>query len=180
MIIVSGKLGSRKIETLKSNQSRPTSSKVRAAIFDHLGSSFSSGKMLDVFAGTGAMSFEALSRGFEQATLIEQNHEAMQMIKKNIHTLQLESQIELLQKDSLNSLKDLQASYDFIFIDPPYQYKKLEAIIEEVALLEILKDKGYCIIETDKRQDLRDEYSGLARYKKKKYGSTTIHYYKKA
>lgn len=180
MIIVSGTLGSRTIETLKSNQSRPTSSKVRAAIYDHLGSRFSHGSMLDVFAGTGAMSFEALSRGFDEATLIEQNPESMKMIKNNVETFKLETRVNLIQKDSLYCLKDLNQSYDFIFIDPPYQYKDLNQIIDQVASLEILKDKGYCIIETDRRQELKDEYPGLVRYKKKKYGNTIIHYYQKA
>lgn len=180
MIIISGKLGSRKIETLKSSVSRPTSSKIRAAIFDHLGSSFSHGSMLDVFAGTGAMSYEALSRGFDSAILIEKDREAMNVIKRNIKTLNLEGQVDLIQRDSLTYLKDIEKKFDFIFIDPPYKYKDTDKILEQVGSLELLKEKGYCIVETDRRYELKESYNSLTRYREKKYGNTKIHYYQKA
>ena len=180
MKIISGTLGSRNIETLKSDLSRPTSAKIRAAIFDHLGSNFSSGKMLDVFAGTGAMSFEALSRGFDQALLIEKDYRAVSLIKENVKNLNLNNRVELVQGDSYHELNKIEGSFDFIFIDPPYKYDKLEEVIDQVASLEILKDKGYCIVETDRKYELQDQYKTLKRYRFKKYGNTTIHYYQKA
>lgn len=180
MRIIAGTLGSRNIETLKSDLSRPTSAKIRAAIFDHLGSNFSSGKMLDVFAGTGAMSYEALSRGFDKAVLIEKNYRAMSVIKDNVKNFNLKERVDMIQADSYQHLKNIEDSFDLIFIDPPYKYDKLEEVIDLVASLEILKNKGYCIIETDRRYDLQDEYKSLKRYRSKNYGNTTIHYYQKA
>ena len=180
MRVISGELRSRVIETLEDDLSRPTSSKIRAAVFDHLGSSFSGGKMLDVFAGTGAMSYEALSRGYDEAVMLDKDYRAVGIIKKNVRNFGLNDRVEVIQADSYLHLQNLNDKFDLIFIDPPYQYDKIEEVLEEVASLELLSEKGYCIIETDRRYDLKDEYKSLKRYRSKKYGNTKIHYYQKA
>lgn len=180
MRIIAGTLGSRKIETLKSDLSRPTSAKIRAAIFDHLGSNFSNGTMLDVFAGTGAMSFEALSRGFDKSVLLEKDRRAMEIIKTNVSNLKLNDNVELIQGDSYHALSKITERFDLVFIDPPYKYEKIEEILQQVISLELLEEKGYCIIETDHRYALKSEYGSLIRYREKEYGNTKIHYFQKA
>lgn len=180
MKIIAGELGSRTIKTLKSNTSRPTSAKIRAAIFDHLGSFFSGGTILDLFAGTGAMSFEALSRGFDQATLVEKDREAANIIRKNVDEFNLHNSTEINIENSINFLNSTTKRFDLIFIDPPYKYDQIERVIDLVASLDILEDRGYCIVETDARIPLKETYGTLKKYKKKKYGNTKIHYYKKA
>lgn len=180
MRIIAGSLGSRTIETLKSDLSRPTSAKIRAAVYDHLGSRFSGGAILDVFAGTGAMSFEAISRGFDQAVLIEKDREAMGIIKLNVRNFKIDKQVQCIQADSFHALSKLNQKFELIFIDPPYKYNKIEEILEQVTSLELLADKGYCVVETDFRYPLKDVYGSLKRYKEKKYGKTLIHYYQKA
>lgn len=177
MRIVAGSLGSRKIKSLKTNQSRPTSEKIRSAIFDHLGSSFSEGSFLDLFSGTGAMSFEAISRGFDFAVLVEKDRKAFGIIKENIKDLNLEDSTKVLNMDAKRFLKTNHEKFDLIFMDPPYNYDEIEQLLVEIDKLEILREKGYCIVETDKNVNLADNLSTLHKYQLKKYGNTLIHYY---
>lgn len=178
MRIIAGKHGSRRIETLKGRQTRPTSSKVRAAIFDHYGTYFEKGRFLDVFAGSGAMSFEAISRGFHQATLIEKDHRAFKLIRKNIQNLQLHDETQVYRGDALKVLPRLKETYDLIFIDPPYAYEHAEQILEKIITLELLSPKGYCVFETD--QTLAEQYPGLKLYQYKEYGDTKVYFYQRA
>ncbi|CAM3658330.1 16S rRNA (guanine(966)-N(2))-methyltransferase RsmD [Erysipelothrix urinaevulpis] len=179
MRIIAGEFGSRKINSLKSRVSRPTSDKVRAAIFDHLGSYFDEGTFLDLFSGTGAMALEALSRGYEKAVMVEVDRKAAAMIQENIHNFDVKNRSDVKVMDVPTYLKRSLEVFDCIFLDPPYDYKDIDKVVATIASLEILKEKGYCIVETDRNVHLRDGYGNLSRYRSKTYGNTTIHYYQR-
>lgn len=178
MKIVAGRFGSRKLQTLKGSNTRPTSSKVRAAVFDHYGTFFNGGFFLDMFAGSGAMGLEAISRGFDEATFIEQNYKAMKVVKENIQTLGVAALTKCYQGDALKQIESLKKQYDLIFIDPPYAYDMAEELLEKVIKLELLKPNGYCVFETD--QDLQEVYPGLKCYQVKSYGDTKLYFYERA
>ena len=180
MRIVAGKFGSRNLKTLKGHNTRPSSSKVRAAVYDHLGSFFNQGSMLDMFSGSGAMAIEAISRGFEKAVCIEKNRKAYQVIKDNIELLDLEQNVELILGDAERTLLKLDSNFDLIYIDPPYGFAKSESVLQLVSKQNLLASEGICIFETNQLDDKYKNIDGLLCYQQKNYGEAKLYFYKRA
>lgn len=177
--IIAGKYGSRLIKTLDGDKTRPTSSKTRGAIFSRIGPFFEGGIVLDLFAGSGAFSFECLSRGFDKAYLVDINKEAISVIKENCKVLN-ENNVEIIKSsylDALNKLKDIK--FDVIFIDPPYKLNVLEDIIMFIDNNEMLSKNGIIIIESLKEYILNDKLGTIYKDKEAFYGISKITYFKK-
>lgn len=131
MRIIAGTLRNREILTPKGDNTRPTSSKLRGALFNMCQHSIEDANFLDICAGSGAMSFEALSRGAKHATLIENDPRALQVIKDNVKRFELETSTTLLGVDALKALQALEKEnkkFDICFIDAPYLKNKKEAL----------------------------------------------------
>ena len=123
MRILSGRFKNKPLSTPKGMQTRPTTSQLRQIIFDICQFRIEESSVLDLFAGSGAVGIEALSRGAKSATFADKNQQAIQCIKKNIQSLNLENNVEVWSRDVFFTLKSLQRSsrsFDFIYIDPPY------------------------------------------------------------
>ncbi|WP_411843988.1 16S rRNA (guanine(966)-N(2))-methyltransferase RsmD [Salinicoccus sp. HZC-1] len=149
MRIISGKYKSRKIETLNSNDTRPTTDKVRENIFNILG--MIEGDVLDLFAGSGALGLEALSRGADSAMFIDGARDATGIIRKN--TKGVEERVEIFKNDYRRALKALakrEKSFDLIFLDPPYHKDIVPAALVIIDELGILKENGRIVAETHK------------------------------
>ncbi|MCP4746997.1 MAG: 16S rRNA (guanine(966)-N(2))-methyltransferase RsmD [Desulfobacteraceae bacterium] len=123
MRIISGLLKGRKIKTVKGMNTRPTSDRVRESLFNILNEKPKGAKVLDLFAGTGALGLEALSRGASDAVFIDYNHQAISVLRQNIHLLGLKDRAKILQWDISKNLKCLKAYpfyFNLVFLDPPY------------------------------------------------------------
>lgn len=179
MRIVSGKYGSRALKTLSGDTTRPTSDKIRGAIFNKIGPYFDEGRFLDVFGGSGAMSFEALSRGMTHATIIEKDRKAQLVIKENAKMLGVENEIKLIIGDSKTRIEGLSGPYDIIFLDPPYAYEHTEHILARIVELKLVHDDTMIIVETDGKRSLPNEILGFEKTDLKDYKATQIHYYSK-
>ncbi|MBQ1522294.1 MAG: 16S rRNA (guanine(966)-N(2))-methyltransferase RsmD [Erysipelotrichaceae bacterium] len=156
MRIISGKYGSRKLKTLTGNNTRPTEDRVREAVFSRLGPYFNGGIILDLFAGSGAISLEALSRGFDFAYLVDVSKEAVSVIYSNISDLKVQDQTKVLNtsyKSALTKLKNLELQFDLIYLDPPYNKGIEKEALELITQYDLLKDDGTIVIETDKRTE---------------------------
>lgn len=164
MNITGGIYNGQKIKAPDENITRPTLSKVRMSVFNMLGSliNFSGKSFLDMYSGSGIMSLEALSRGFESAFAIEQNKKVYSVIKSNFLKYEQVHDLKLLLGDSLKVCKNLDKKFDVIYIDPPYfsgiYEKSLDAIkdiardivilehVTEIAIsqsFEMIKQKKY-------------------------------------
>lgn len=179
MRVVSGKFGSRPIKTLSGDTTRPTSDKIRGAIFNKIGPYFDGGRFLDVFGGSGAMSLEALSRGMNHATILEKDRKAQLIIKENIKDFNLSKQVELLSGDSKLLIERLQGPYDLIFLDPPYHYQHTEKIVGRIIELGLVHEETIIIVETDHKHPLSEEVAGYEKYDLKEYKATQLHYFYK-
>lgn len=147
MQITGGFLNSRKIITSKSQNVRPTLSKTRQGIFNSLSSliDFSDKSFLDMFAGSGIISFEAISRGFSEVYTIEKDRKTAQIIKENFINFNLKPNI--LIGDSIKILKKLDKTFDVIFIDPPYDSDLYEQSLSLIKELGLLKEGGIIVLE---------------------------------
>src|SRR5580765_4485576 len=127
MRIVAGKYRSRILKSLKGNALRPTSDRLRETLFDVLGPNVVGSRFLDIFAGTGAVGIEALSRGASQVVFIENHAPAAVLIRRNLESLAITSGAQVLPLDALRALekiarkhKPTDVPFDFVFLDPPY------------------------------------------------------------
>jgi 16S rRNA (guanine966-N2)-methyltransferase len=150
MRIISGIYKRRKLLAPKGDTTRPTSDRARESLFNVLQNlvDFEGMNVLDLFAGSGAFAFEALSRGAEHATLIEQNRKVIEAINENANTLGADSQVEIIQKDVYKWLEIASTQYDIIFADPPYDdIRTLESLPISIFASRLLNSGSLVIVE---------------------------------
>ena len=149
---------------------RPTADRVRQSLFDVLGQRCDGLSVLDLYAGTGALAFEALSRGASSATLVEQSVAACKVIEQNIVALRYAGRSTLVRDDVARALRRLAAArFDLVFSDPPYALRAAQATVDAVAPL--LSPGARLVLEMDKREDLPH---GLPLVDDRTYGDTRV------
>ncbi|HEX3015129.1 MAG TPA: 16S rRNA (guanine(966)-N(2))-methyltransferase RsmD [Desulfobacteria bacterium] len=181
MRIITGSARGRKLKTLPGLNTRPTADKIKGAIFNVLGAKILGSKILDLFAGSGALALEALSRGADSAVLVENSPQACRVIAENIVLTAFNDKTRLLKRNAFSALRDLVGErFDIIFVDPPYRRGLA------LASLEILADKNYLtpdaviIAETSREEEIPVEIGIINLHKRVVYGDTTIWYYQPA
>lgn len=180
MRVIGGQLRSRKLKTLKGQNTRPTSDKIKGAIFSSLAFDVKQDKVLDLFSGSGSIGIEALSRGFNIAYLNDKDRRAFKIIKENIKDLNLKDKAKVYNldyKSLINKLAD-KLVFDLIFIDPPYNKVDANSIFKKISDANILAKEGIIVFESDNKLELAKEIENFIKYKEKNYKATTIHYYK--
>lgn len=177
MKIVSGTYGGRPLKTLEGKTTRPTSDKVRGAMFNMIGPYFDGGRVLDLYAGSGGLSIEAVSRGMEQAVLVEKDRRAQAIIASNIQMTKESHKFQLLKMEAHQALSQLQGAFDLVFLDPPYAKEQIVADIEALAERDLLGEEVMVVCETDKAVDLPEEIACLGIWKEKIYGISKVTVY---
>lgn len=173
MIITGGIYRGQKIETLKNNDVRPTSSKVRQSLFNMIFSlGHGGGSFLDLFSGSGIMGIEAMSRGFEKSIFIEKNPSTARLIETNLRKLKISS--KPVVADAIRFLENTNEHFDVIFADPPYAKEELfHEVLRIVCDRRLLMEGGILIVEKPVALKLytEDRYEVL---RDKTYGSTEL------
>lgn len=177
MKIVSGTYGGRPLKTLEGKTTRPTSDKVRGAMFNMIGPYFDGGRVLDLYAGSGGLSIEAVSRGMEEAVLVEKDRRAQAIIASNIQMTKESHKFQLLKMEAHQALSQLQGTFDLVFLDPPYAKEQIVADIEALAERGLLGEEVMVVCETDKAVDLPEEIACLGIWKEKIYGISKVTVY---
>jgi 16S rRNA (guanine966-N2)-methyltransferase len=155
-------------------ETRPTSDKVREAIFDMLAGEIEGTRVLDLFAGTGALAIEALSRGAESAVLVERRPAACAVIRANLRHTRFEEQAEVLCMPAERALSASQEPFDLILLDPPYAYPGLDGIMEAVSGASVIGDDTVVVFEHSPRFAVREWYGRLERRRQRVYGDTAV------
>ncbi|MBV9574344.1 MAG: 16S rRNA (guanine(966)-N(2))-methyltransferase RsmD [Acidobacteriales bacterium] len=185
MRIIAGKYRSRRLRTLAGMDLRPTADRVRESLFNVLTAgnpaALEETVWIDLFAGTGAVGIEALSRGAGFVYFVESGKASAGLIRENLRDLKIDSGFEILEHDSARAIRRLQSFgvlADFIFLDPPYRAAKL--YVEALDLLSksrLLRGDGMVVTEHDKSFDPGEAFSGLRRFRKLVQGSTVLSFY---
>jgi len=159
---------------------RPTQNKVRKAIFDIL-SDIEGLSFLELFAGSGAVSFEAASRGASRVALVEENRSAQQAIDANIQALKLQNcqLIPLKAEAAIPSLQRKGIKFDIVFLDPPYREALSKKILQMLDAYDILAPNALVIAQHPKSEKLEDLPPGLKLIKQSRYGDTFLSFYRK-
>ncbi len=177
MRIVSGKYGARPLKTLAGKTTRPTSDKVRGAMFNMIGPYFEGGRVLDLYAGSGGLAIEAVSRGMEEAVLIERDRKAQAIIRDNIAMTKEADKFQLLAMDARQALSSLTGPFDLVFLDPPYANQEIVAMVTELCQRQLLAEEVMVVCETDKAVQLPEEIAELGIWKEKIYGISKVTVY---
>lgn len=177
MKIVSGIYGGRPLKTLEGKTTRPTSDKVRGAIFNMIGPYFEGGRVLDLYAGSGGLSIEAVSRGMSSAVLVERDRKAQAIVAENIRMTKEVGKFQLLKMDAERALEQVSGEFDLIFLDPPYAKEQMVADIEKMAERELFSENIMVVCETDKAVELPEEIACLGIWKEKIYGISKVTVY---
>jgi 16S rRNA (guanine(966)-N(2))-methyltransferase RsmD len=177
--IISGRARGKKLVEFAGGQVRPTADRVREALFSILTSrlgSLQGCKVLDLFAGTGALALEALSRGAQSALLVEAHPESIKIIQTNIDGCRMNDCAQMLRGElpAALPLTIKNAPFDLIFLDPPYAQGLAQATLIQIATLELLSDKGIIVVETKKGEILPEQIGCLAQTDQRHYGVSTI------
>lgn len=163
-----------------SGRIRPTSQLVREAVFNVWRPLVPESRFLELFAGSGSMGIEALSRGARSCLFVEKNPAACRIIRENLHSLQFADRAEVWNLDVTVAVKKIAArgwQFDLIYLDPPYDYPRLEALVAGIPPA-LLTEVGMMAIETRAGMSLRFA-SGLVRYRQKRYGDTAVTFLRK-
>ena len=183
MRIISGICRGRKLAQIQGYDIRPTSDRAREAIFNILGPGIRDSRVLDLFAGTGALGLEALSRGAKHVVFIDSAHNSCTTIQKNIALCKMTEKASMIHHDIIGQpLPEVLVTepFDFIFLDPPYSKGYAEKTLDKEFFTDILAPKGIIIVEQSHGESLANEFSGLDIYRQKKYSKTLISFLKKS
>ena len=177
MRIITGTARGVKLETLDSDATRPTSDKVKEAIFSMIQFEIEGRRVLDLFGGSGQLALEALSRGAAHAVLTDNDKRSVQLIRKNIDELRFNDICTVVEKSSYDYAKTCNKRFDIIFLDPPYNKGYIEPALEMISEYNLLSENGIVVLESD-NTDFKSEVDGLLVEKQKRYGRTFITIYK--
>ena len=179
MRVISGTARGIRLKTPEGLKTRPTSDRVKEAIFSVIQFEVEGSRFLDLFAGSGQMGIEALSRGAVSAVFVDGRREACKLVQDNLKTTKLERNAQVVQSDYLSYLERCRQTFDIIFLDPPYAEEYLENSLKKISEIDILSSRGIIICErpADKLLDL--EIPGLQRGKDYRYGKTWVTMFRK-
>lgn len=178
--IIGGKYKGRRLSSPKHDSTRPTQGMLREAVFNICQLEIVGAHLLDLYAGSGAMGLEALSRGAAHVTFVEKKRDAILCIKKNIESLGVKEASTLLARDAMEALMQCKEPFDLIYIDPPYDLST-RAILEKIASSHLLKTEGTLFLE--ERFDPHKKANpfqpdGLQLKKSRKFGIALLHQYR--
>jgi 16S rRNA (guanine966-N2)-methyltransferase len=180
MRIIAGEFKGRRLAAVK-GRIRPTSDKVREAIFNILGPGLVEARVLDLFAGTGALSLEALSRGAREAVLVEDQGAALEVLRRNLEALGVETQARVMPLPVHQALKKLAARgerFDLVFLDPPYSRGLAAATLADLEAYGLLASYAQVVAEHSHREVLPERLGRLHLSQCRRYGDTQVTFYR--
>jgi 16S rRNA (guanine966-N2)-methyltransferase len=183
MRIISGKYRSRPLRALAGLDVRPTSDRLRETLFNVLTAgvpgALDGTAWLDLYAGTGAVGIEALSRGAGSVTFVEKTKQSARAIRENLKSLEISDGADVIEHDVLKALPQLPGPYDYCFLDPPYQMEgQYEGVLRALSELSVMKPGGIVIAEHDKRFDPGAGVGELRRYRTLLQGDAGLSFYR--
>jgi 16S rRNA (guanine966-N2)-methyltransferase len=182
MRVIAGKYRSRQLRSLRGLDVRPTADRLREALFNVLAPQIEDSAWLDLYAGTGAVGIEALSRGARTVYFVESSRKAAAIIRQNLRALQIEEGYEVLERDAEQALRllDSQAvSCDVCFLDPPYRMQQAYAeVLGFLSQSRLLMPASMVVAEHEKHFDPGDKFGALERYRELRQGDAVLSFYR--
>ena len=179
MRVITGKARGVVLKTPEGMLTRPTSDRVKEALFSIINFDLPGATVLDLFGGTGQLGIEALSRGAKSAVFVDAREDACRLIRENLKRTKLEAQGKAVRADYLDYLKRSREKFDIILLDPPYAEVFLENALKCITEIDILQSGGIIVAERPVEKELPFEFEGYTRSRDYKYGKTLLTIYRK-
>lgn len=176
MRVISGTAGGKRLKPPENQAIRPSTDMVKEALFNIIQFDIEGRKVLDLFAGTGQLGIECLSRGAREVVFCDKSREAVKLVRENLKNCGFEAQVN--QRDSIELLKSC-GKFDIILIDPPYDSDLYNSALKIINLVDILSDGGIIICETERSKILPDMEFPYKRGKVYNYGKVKLNFYTK-
>lgn len=178
MRVITGSARGRKLKTLEGDEIvRPTTDRVKEAIFSIIQFDLADARVLDLFAGSGQLGIEALSRGAESAVFIDRDSQAVEIIKDNLKATGLFQKATVLNADSVSYIKNSRNKFDIILLDPPYNKGLINEVLENA--VGCCDENATIVCETDFNETLPDSAGDFEKFREYKYSKTKITTYKR-
>ncbi len=186
MRVIAGKYKGRKLNAPEDNNIRPTSDKAKEALFSILTNEIYGSRVLDLFAGTGGIGIEALSRGAEYCAFADYSRKSLALVRENLQHCKVEEPTKILPGEYTKVLKNLgdkiadglEKPFDIIVLDPPYSKGMLDEAFRLIRDGQVLADEGTIVAEHRKDEDLAEEIHGFERVKERRYGIVKLSIYR--
>ncbi|WP_135547058.1 16S rRNA (guanine(966)-N(2))-methyltransferase RsmD [Paenibacillus cymbidii] len=181
MRVISGTAKGRPLKAVPGMGTRPTTDKVKEAVFSMIGPYFDGGQTLDLFAGTGGLGIEALSRGMERAVFIDIEKTSIGVIRHNLQATGLEQRAEVYRNEASRAIAALakrEIRFDLVFLDPPYKLRTLDQLMQKLQEADLLATNACVVAEHDTETTYSDTVGGLVCVRRSVYGETAITVYR--
>lgn len=178
--VVSGSAKGRPLKSVPGSGTRPTTDKVKEAVFSMIGPYFEGGSTLDLFAGTGGLGIEALSRGMDSAVFVDMEPHSIDTVRANLKATRLEEKAEVYRNDAgraLSAMEKRGRSFDLVFLDPPYRLKHGDELMLSMAQKGLLNKDAVIVLEHESAYGYPEDIVGFYRLRQAVYGETTISIY---
>ncbi len=180
MRVVSGSAKGKILKSVSGKSTRPTSDKVKEALFSMIGPYFNGGTVLDLYAGTGALGIEALSRGMEKGIFVDREKRSVDVIAENLLNTRLSEQAEVYRNDAERALKALvkrEIAFDLVLLDPPYKLRHMDKLLHAMLADGMIAEDGIAVVEHDAAHRYGDQIGSLRLSKFSVYGDTAVAVY---
>ena len=179
MRVIAGTAKGIQLSTPEGMQTRPTTDRVKEALFSIVQFDLPGARVLDLFGGTGQLGIEAMSRGASKAVFVDSRREACQLIRSNLKKTHFKAQSAVVQSDYMEYLNRCREQFDLILLDPPYAEVFLENAIKRITEIDILQSGGIIVAERPLGKELPWEFEGFSRSRDYKYGKIILTLYRK-
>lgn len=176
MRVITGLAKGRRLRTLEGLEVRPTSDRVKEGLFSVIQFDIEGRRVLDLFAGSGQLGIEALSRGAEHATLVDNSSASVKVIRENLDTTGLEEKAEIHQQDVASFLAVCRQRFDIAFLDPPYRGQNWTELLRR--LVQVMSKGGVILCEGDAAEEMPGEVPPFVQVKSYRYGKTAVTLYR--
>lgn len=177
MRVITGSARGRRLNELKGMETRPTTDKVKESIFNCIQFDVENARVLDLFAGTGQLGIEALSRGARSAVFVDKRTDAVRLIRDNLALCDFSDHAQVICGDSMGYLSSLREKFDIIFLDPPYAEELLERAVAQIAKFDILSPHGIIVAESPMEKTLPALSEPYSIYREYRYGKIKVTIY---
>jgi 16S rRNA (guanine(966)-N(2))-methyltransferase RsmD len=178
MRVITGIARGKNLKTLDGNDVRPTSQKVKEGVFSAIQFDVEGRRVLDLFAGSGQLGLEALSRGAESAVFVDADKNAVKIVKENLAKTKLDFKATVAQTDSIAFITMTDRIFDIAFLDPPYETGLLQKALSKIS--DNIAEGGMVICEHPFKEELAEEYGDLRKSKEYKYSKVAVTVYRKS
>jgi len=178
--VVSGSAKGRPLKAVPGTGTRPTTDKVKEALFSMIGPYFEGGTALDLFAGSGGLGIEALSRGMDKAVFVDLESKSIEVIRANLKATKLEDQAAIYRNDASRALKALakrSTKFDLVFLDPPYRMKNGDELMLTMHELGLLEPEATIVLEYESKYSYPEQFGPFEQTRKALYGETAVSIY---